>query len=305
LILLRARFISLMLLATFICVSVSSCVTVMNWLSGSSVDQINEIPSRRHNALNGAQFGRLLRKGVVSARERNIMAQAFAGNVPDHVRRLNPILITKRLKNGKKVQAKIFVSSDYFSIGSNQRYLRIPMTPMTAQVIADRFHLVIPTRKMVKLIYENAAVKLRPRPMPPGKAMASIDYYEAHNQTIQGQLVGKDINQLIAGHKKDVVNTRKLLGRPKQVAIYGWHRRSGKAIQPLSLVHVNTYADYSHGVRYVRDKMEVDGKMMSIRDVLQHPYLHELISDEGVVTSEKVPTKSHPMSMDKFHSSQI
>ncbi len=40
--------------------------------------------------------------------------------------------------------------------------------------------------------------------------------------------------KLIAGHKKDVVITNRLLTMPKRVAIYGWHRPNGSPIQPLA-----------------------------------------------------------------------
>ncbi len=35
------------------------------------------------------------------------------------------------------------------------------------------------------------------------------------------------------------------------LAIYGWHRENGVAIQPLTIVHKDTYVDYSHGIRLV------------------------------------------------------
>jgi hypothetical protein len=64
----------------------------------------------------------------------------------------------------------------------------------------------------------------------------------------QAQVAG---GVLLAGHKKDLVLTRKLATRPNRVAIYGWHQLSGEPIQPVSTVHVAEYADYSHGVRLI------------------------------------------------------
>lgn len=41
---------------------------------------------------------------------------------------------------------------------------------------------------------------------------------------------------LLAGHKKDLVLTRRLVGRPDRVAIYDWHRLDGRPIHPLSML---------------------------------------------------------------------
>ena len=92
-------------------------------------------------------------------------------------------------------------------------------------------------------------MKLAPSPLPPGPQMMSNDYYRRHHQAIEAQRTGRP--GLIAGHKKDVVVTNRLVSRPDRVAIYGWHRRDGRPIQPLSLVHEASYADYSHGIRFV------------------------------------------------------
>jgi hypothetical protein len=75
--------------------------------------------------------------------------------------------------------------------------------------------------------------------------------------------------------------TNRLSEKPNRVAIYGWHQPDGQPIQPLSIVHVNRYVDYSHGVRLVRRAVRVDGQTRDIRHVLQAPELHELLSDEG------------------------
>ena len=171
---------------------------------------------------------------------------------------------------------------------------------MTAQKICDRFNMLLPTRKMVNDIYKQANVKLPPSPMKAGNEMAGINYYVRHQATVEGQLRGASREALIAGHKKDIVNTNKLVDRPLQVAIYGWHRMDGNPIQPLSLVHINTYADYSHGVRLIQESMVVDGSVMRVRDVLRDPQLNVLISDEGPVANSKVPTTVHPRSFPRL-----
>ena len=81
---------------------------------------------------------------------------------------------------------------------------------------------------------------------------------------------------------------------PNRVVIYGWHQPDGTPIQPLSKVHVNFYADYSHGVRLVLDEMTLDGQPTTVRSVLADPALHVLLSDEGRITAPGYVTPAPP-----------
>jgi hypothetical protein len=87
---------------------------------------------------------------------------------------------------------------------------------------------------------------------------------------------------LIAGVKKDVVISGKVSRDPKQnrVAIYGWHKPDGTAIQKLYTGHINWYVDYSHGIRLVYKKIKVAGKWMNYTEVLNDPVLKKLLCDE-------------------------
>ena len=85
---------------------------------------------------------------------------------------------------------------------------------------------------------------------------------------------------LVAGNKKDVVDSVRLLEKPNRVAIYGWHKLDGFPIQPLTIVHKDMYVDYSHGIRLVNKSLFVDGKPTTIAAVLKDPILRTLLSDE-------------------------
>ena len=67
------------------------------------------------------------------------------------------------------------------------------------------------------------------------------------------------------------------------MAIFGWHYPSGAPIQPLSIVHVDWYVNYSHGVRPVRRSVRVDGREMDYADVLRDAKFERLLSDEGPI----------------------
>jgi len=189
---------------------------------------------------------------------------------------------------GKKYKAEMWVMPDYLSIGNNQDWVRIPLTAMTAQYLADRWNLILPNRKMVDLIYLNASVRLAPIPMYAFRD-SSVTLWQ-HHLMIEGQRKGR--RGLIAGIKKDVVSSNKVLEdkRPNRVAIYGWHQLNGKPIQPLYTGHVNWYVDYSHGIRLVYPIMKVNGKKILIEDVLKDPVLSKLICDEANCLLMKYPT---------------
>ena len=112
--------------------------------------------------------------------------------------------------------------------------------------------------------------------------MTSVAYLRAHDRTISEQQRSYPPGTLVSGSKKDVVLTPRLAAVPGKVAIYGWLRPDGAAIQPLSTVHVAWYADYSHGIRLVSDTVFVDGQARSVFDLLEDPARVGLVSDEGV-----------------------
>ena len=112
--------------------------------------------------------------------------------------------------------------------------------------------------------------------------MVSMDFYMRHNQTIRDQLGSAEGGaKIVAGHKKDIVLTNRLLEARNRVAIYGWHRSATDPIQPLSIVHGFTYADYSHGIRLVHPMALVDAQPWPLIEILEDPVLSRLVSDEG------------------------
>ena len=179
------------------------------------------------------------------------------------------------------------VAIDYAAIGTDDDFIRIPMSAITAQRLADVLGYVLPTKKLVDAIYRAAVLKLAPSPLPPGPQMMGNDYYRKHHEAIEKQGAGPAAGELVAGHKKDVVVTKRLVQLPDRVAIYGWHRLDGRPIQPLSLVHEASYADYSHGIRWVRGTMLANGVERRVGDVLCDPEIAILISDEGVLASQR------------------
>jgi hypothetical protein len=247
------------------------------------VPYLGAIPRRDDNAPTGSQFAASVRAMDKNRREREVLKQLLRGNIPDFLRKLRSVTVSVKRGNTTH-KGTLWVMPDYLAIGTDDDFIRMPMTPMTAQLIADHYGFVLPTSKLVDDIYKAANVKLDPKPLKPGPEMETVPYFERHHEIIEGQLSGSgDHGKLLAGHKKDLVLTNELFRRPYQVAIYGWHRKNGRPIQPVSLVHPNYYVDYSHGVRLVSAMMLLNGKETPVKEVYQDPVTAALVSSEGPI----------------------
>lgn len=236
-------------------------------------------------SMTGSQFAKYVSAMDESLREQAILAQLLKGNIPDFLRRLTSVQLSRPFEDGKSTVATIFVMPDYLAIGSDRDFLRIPMGLYTALEVADRYGFILPTRKMVDAIFKQAAFRFAPDPLPAGPQMRSTTYYSKHNGNIMAQrpAFGCPLEALVSGHKKDVVLTNRLTQSGGRVAIYGWHRPSGIPIQPLTTVHRAEYADYSHGIRLVGTTILLDGKPQSIFDVLENSRTAQVLSDEGPI----------------------
>src|SRR5260221_224012 len=149
---------------------------------------------------------------------------------------------------------------DYLAIGSDDDFVRMPMTPQTAQAYCDKMGLALPTRKLAMDIWKQAEVKLLPQPLTKDREAAST--FLEHHRLIEQQAAGARRGVIWAGIKKDVVISNRVQEQAHRLAIYGWHYPSGDPIQPLSIVHVDWYVDYSHGVRPLSGMVLVDGREM-------------------------------------------
>jgi len=256
-------------------------------LTGLVPNLTHKIPPRAQQALSGSQFARFISGLDPREREHAILAAILEGDIPAFLRKLVPVHLQVEQSNGNRLRATIFVAPEYLAIGSDQDYLRIPMNLDTAKAVVDRLGFILPTRKMVDAIYRQASYHFVPQPLPAGPEMRSTLFYTMHNEMIdqQARALGIPLGALVSGDKKDVVLSNRLVTRPSQIAIYGWHRPTGEPIQPLSTVHGARYADYSHGIRLVSRTVLVDGRSLPVSDVLRDPVLSKVLSDEGPIRS--------------------
>lgn len=237
----------------------------------------------------GTRFFALAKSYNWQQRDSLVMDWFGKGAIPSFWKKFVPITVSLKDSFGKKVMLKYWVSPDYFILGTNDDWVRIPITPMAAQRMMDETNCALPTRKMVDDIYKVASVKLAPVPMYALRD-SGITMYQ-HHLMIEGQRNGR--KGLIAGIKKDVVMTFKIPFGQKQhrVAIYGWHQLDGKPIQPLYTGHVDWYVDYSHGIRFVSNWLKVNGKVTTMEAVLNDAHLQKLLCNEDTCGYFKYPVR--------------
>lgn len=249
----------------------------------SKAPQLKGIPPRPEDARGGKEFMESI-KNLKPGPERDkaILDEIMKGNIPDNLRDLKEVNVSRKGKDGQSHDVTMHVMPDYLSIGSNEDNVRIPMTPAVAQAIADKTGTSLPTDRMVDDIHSNADKKLNMDPFQwkPGnehaKNMQSVDWYQQHDQRIDNQLgTGQAQTSIVSGHKKDLV----IPNKDGKVAIYGgtWPG-TDKRVQPYSNLHENTYEDYSHGARLVSQDVVIDGKTMKLSDVLADPNLAPLVT---------------------------
>lgn len=251
--------------------------------SRSQCDQalVDSIPLRPSGAPGGSDFVRSVRGMSEAEREGAVRVELLRGNLPLFLRKLVPIPITPG-PGTRESQIAVCVLPEYLAIGSDEDHVLVPMSLATALMIASHFGFVLPTPKIVDAVHHHAA-QLSPQPMPPGPAMRSTDYLWRHHRLVaeQRQLLGVRSGTLVAGHKKDLVVTEIMWIKPDRVAIYGWHRRDGRPIQPLSTVHGVAYSDYSHGVRLVSAIAYVNGRPRSIYELMRDAVLGHALVEAG------------------------
>ena len=97
--------------------------------------QTLDLPPRPDSALSGTDFARRISPLDLTEREKEIVAQVTAGNVPNFLRKLCPVPATS-VSEGATNTATFYATPDYLAIGSDDDYFLIPVSPNTGQRIA-------------------------------------------------------------------------------------------------------------------------------------------------------------------------
>ena len=243
-----------------------------------------------------------------------VIREILAGNVPDFMRPENWREITVRgIVDGMEVELTFRVCPDYMAIGSNDDYVRVPMSPAGFLKLAARWDVALPTKKVVDRIYAEAAKE--------GGVFALIDAPEISRET--GMKMDRQTRHMlspefawsqsvIADAKMEKRKIRKfglVVGHKKDVLVHPVPPHcNGNLIQyrpnhPQGLdygAHPKSHTDYSLGIRLVdsevhvkikgKKEVEVDS---TYRDVILNPKMYGLLSDVPFdinLVYRKVPT---------------
>jgi len=264
------------------------CLFALSLIASATAQSLS-VPKRAENAPCGNELIERITSLDLTNREQEIYAQVSAGNVPDFLRAFKTVSITNEVTgNGHVLNLRVL--PDYLAIGCDTNFLRIPLTPTTAQRIADLVDCSLPTQKIVDAIWAAAELKLTPEPLPPGPKMITVPVFVQHQELVEKQIDNRSHQQLIAGHQKDVVLANVLATKPTSVAIYGWHKSDGKPIQPVYAGHASSWADYSHGIRLIANDAELDGKPVRLPQLFADSELAALVSSEGPLKVTRYPT---------------
>ena len=253
------------------------------------------IPERPAYAIEGSDFVAQVTGLNILDRETAVVREILSGNVPSFSRKLGSLKISQNV-DATNYELIYFVACDYMAIGSDQDYLYIPLTPSTAQYLADKLNCSLPTRKVVDIIYTNSDITLSPQPIPPSNKMTTIQVFGQHTDSIEQQFsisgFDRSATGIVAGHKKDIIISNKIYDPDRaneRVVIYGWHLSEGNPIQAEYNGHTAMYADYSHGVRLVSNIAYINGDSIHLDDILRDPNLSILLSSEGVISKPYYP----------------
>ncbi|MCX2574274.1 hypothetical protein [Pedobacter sandarakinus] len=251
-----------------------------------------KVKDRSENALGGTAFAKVISDGSINlkSREKLIFKEIRHGNIPKFLRKL--VKCTDTIEGSV---ITFFVLPDYLAIGNDTDFVYMPMTPILAQRIANLTKCTLPTKTLVDRIHKHAEIKLKPQPIPPSDLMTTVPVFVAHTDSVRKQLSTLEsyAGKLTSGNKKDIIVSNKIYAeQTARVVIYGWHQQNGKPIQPVYNRHTNLWADYSHGIRLIQDKIYIDNKKASLKKAIKDVRLWRFFSDEGLIAKPYYPVSN-------------
>lgn len=247
-----------------------------------------------------------------SAREALIYNAAIKQGPPKN---LTPVTIDG--PGGTKITYKVM--PDYLMIDG----IRVPMTPVTAQKIANYFGMSLPTEKMSKQIYEAADTKVRAPPLSGTGYVSPIDGKRYSPQDVVKGRIGesdaafyyskmtdqeiakRDGYGLIGGHGKEITEPREGAS-VKDVSFGGWQGSAGDPLQPYTYAHkgqAGAHTEYALNTRLVGSDVTVtlpDGKVITttMEKLRSNPNLAGAIANSTTIKQYDAKGKDTPIAVD-------
>jgi hypothetical protein len=280
------------------------------------------LPQRQPGAMSGSAFMKTIwsEKAPGAAewtrREEAMIAQLLAGNMPSWLRQWVAVEV-----QASSPKVTVRVMPDYLCVGDDTDFRHVPLDQHSAQRVADMFGACLPTAKICHAIYRTTPATqrigalerdyyVRPwtlrRVVKKNWEQTSTAAYDEHSTAIQASMSKAGIRpgQIIAGHKKDVVVSKRLHKEPLKIAFHGFYDAKGNPAEPCreknapqpcnkeapALAHPEgRFSDYSQGVRLMHPVMQVDGALKLVREVLTDAALCKLISIEDPIIPPRIP----------------
>jgi hypothetical protein len=187
----------------------------------------------------------------------------------------DPPVWTTITSNYKGRRAEIQVSTDALKILG----VRVDVTAEGAQRVADSLGTILPTPRILQLIWEQADVRIEPCTSTADAHMATTARMIQHSECVDQRVGGR--KGMVANEGKHWVLSNRTAGKENLAANYGWFLKGRRPIQTVGTRHDTAHTDYSQIVRLVKPMMRVDGREIDIRHVGRSPELWGLVSDEG------------------------
>lgn len=178
----------------------------------------------------------------------------------------------------------------------------LPMTGVTAQMVANYFGMYLPTPKMSKQIYAAATTKIMPAPLSGTgygqysaqqvvqSRIGATDAALAYSQRINDALQNRDRDGISAGYMKDITQP----SPSGNLGLFGWYGKDGKPVQNSYYTphDTNQHTEYGSGVRLVDNHVSIaypDGRRdETTMDKLLSGPLHTAVSDTAGVAKYDV-----------------
>ena len=231
---------------------------------------------------------RLSKSGLSPEAKRAGFAALLEKFPPDHIKEREELFVravargaydppewTTVTANFKGRRAEVRVSVDALTILG----VRIDVTADGAQRIADLLGTVLPTPRILQLIWEQATARIEPCTLPADLLMASSARMIEHSACVDQRIAGR--KGLVANEGKHWVASTRTAGKEHLAANYGWFIKGRRPIQPIGTRHDTAHTDYSQIMRLVKPELNVDGRELDIRHAARSPELWGLVTDEG------------------------
>ncbi len=182
--------------------------------------------------MSGEEFLKSINGLEGEAREAKIKAAIEAGYIPEFIKQLKEVHTKVKGVDGTEHDVSFKTTPDCLSIGTdekdnegNPKFVRIPMTPKTAQYLANKFGMMLPNARMVNAMFLDPQFKkvVMPHQGDPefikeggdesgmnSSRMTSSEYYKIHNKVTNKKLKNIPLGTPVIGHKKIIVISEKL-----------------------------------------------------------------------------------------------